>query len=67
MSQEIKLKPTLREAYEIVLGGVMAMSPKRYENSLAAIARIVGREVDSEFRIDIAVIQSSLPCVSNMD
>ena len=55
-------KISMRDAYLTVLGGVSACSPKRYENSIQAIAQMTGRTVDDEFRTEIRVIENSLPC-----
>lgn len=63
MSEDQKI--SLRDAYLTVLGGVLACSPKRYENSLQAIARMTGRTVDDEFRTEIRIIENSIPCHVN--
>lgn len=49
---------SLWDAYRTVLGGVTDCSERRYENSLQAIGRIVGRPVDAVFRAEIKVIES---------
>ena len=55
--------PTLREAYLTVLGGVAACSPRAYECSLRAIARMTGRDCNAVFRAEFVVIAKSVPCL----
>jgi hypothetical protein len=56
----MKDKLQLRRAYDIVLGGTMAISPRLYSIALQDIARLVGRVVDNEFLNDIKEISREI-------
>lgn len=55
-----KKKISLREAYDCVLGGTMAISPPLYNQALKDIARLVNREFNDEFKADIKEIQKQI-------
>lgn len=56
----MKDKIHLRRAYDTVLGGTMAISPRLYSIALQDIARLVGRIVDDEFLNDIKEISRDI-------
>lgn len=49
-------------AYEIVLGGVMAISPELYAEALNRMAAMSGRENNDAFKADVAKISRSTLC-----
>ncbi|RTK99325.1 MAG: hypothetical protein EKK57_09830 [Proteobacteria bacterium] len=51
---------SLRESYDAVLGGIMAISPPLYREALKEVARLAGREFDDKFRKDISDIQKQI-------
>lgn len=53
---------TLTEAYEMVLGGVMAISPDLYRSALQKMAELTGREVDAAFIAEVGEVGRSMPC-----
>jgi hypothetical protein len=58
--EEKKKKISLREAYDCVLGGTMAISPPLYNQALKDIARIANREFNDKFKADIKEIQKQI-------
>lgn len=53
---------SLIEAYDHILGGVMAISPDLYKTALEKIAEMTGRENNEQFQLEIAEIGRSMPC-----
>jgi hypothetical protein len=56
---------SMAEAYEAVLGGVMAIAPDFYSLALEQMAQLMGRTNDDAFRAEVAEHGRSLP--SDMD
>lgn len=52
----------LAAAYEIVLGGVMAISPDLYRRALERMAAMTGRVNDEAFRAEVDKIGRMMPC-----
>lgn len=53
-------KLTLREAYDLVLGGTLAISPPLYKLALQEIANMLGRTVDNDFMSEIKQLEKQL-------
>ncbi len=53
---------SLRDAYNIVLGGVMAISPELYSQALRKMAQLMGRVNDDAFQKEVVAISRAMPC-----
>lgn len=53
---------TLEQACLMVLGGVGAISPELYGEALKEIAELTGRELDTQFKRDVAGVLATFPC-----
>lgn len=54
--------PSLAEAYEAYLGGVLSISPTFYRKALDLIAQRLNRPNDEAFRAEVRAYEETLPC-----
>jgi hypothetical protein len=59
--EDRKQPPTLREVYESMLGGVLAISPEHYGSVVEKMAAMMGRVNDEAFRAEVAEVGRSFP------
>ena len=52
---------TLEHAYDLVFGGVLAISPELYGQGVQKLADLVGRENDEAFKQDVRNVESKQP------
>lgn len=53
---------SLKDACTVFFGGVGAMSPELYAETLESVAQLCGRTVDDQFRSEVTEILKQMPC-----